>query len=152
MVQILNKMVHLKYHFRNMLMSYTYYPINSFKAEIWHKLEEIVPKHSGSIAPNFVCLFKPIKCKHLKLRFLAIFGTCYYSQMPSSRLKCGKKLRNMSPSWFVSTPLHKSLLQAKYSELCMWILSVCSGQSNACIQNQDFGYTLAIVLLLQCLP
>ena len=33
----------------------------------------------------------------------------------------------------------------------MRILSVCSGQSNAYIQNQDFGYTLAIVLLLQCL-
>ena len=30
-----------------------------------------------NIAPNFVCLLQPIKCKHLKLRFLAPFGTCY---------------------------------------------------------------------------
>ena len=69
-----------------------------------------------NIAPNFVCLnlFQPIKCKHVKLRFLATFGTCYSSQMPSPRLKCGKKLRNTSPSSFVSTALPKSLLQAKY--------------------------------------
>ena len=67
------------------------------------------------IAPNFVCLFWPIKCKHVKLRFLATFGTCYSSQMSSSRLKCGKKLRNTSPIRFVSTALHKSyvLLQEK---------------------------------------
>ena len=37
-------------HFRNMLMSQTYNPIASFKAEIWHKLEESVSKQSGSIA------------------------------------------------------------------------------------------------------
>jgi len=31
-------------------------------------------------------------------------------------------------------------------------LSVCSaGQSNACIHNQDFGYTLAMFLLLKWL-
>ena len=71
--------------------------------------------------------------------------------MPSSKLKCGKKLRNMSPSRFVSTTLHKSLIEAKYVEYCMKILSVCSGQSNACIQNQDFGDTLAIFLLLKWL-
>ena len=57
--------------------------------------------------------------KHLKLIFLATFGTCYSSQMPSSRLKCGKKLRNTSLIWFVSTALHKSLLQATYVEYCM---------------------------------
>ena len=41
------------------------------------------------------------------------------SQMPSSRPECGKKLRDTSPSRFVSTALHKSLLQAKYVEYCM---------------------------------
>ena len=30
-------------------------------------------------------------------------------------------------------------------------MSIDSGQSSACIQNQDFGYTLAIVLILKCL-
>ena len=82
-----------------------------------------------NIAPNFVCLFQPIngKCKHMnvKLRFLATFGTCYSSQMPSSRLKCGKKLRNTSPSRFVSTALHKSLLQAKYVEYILYINFEC---------------------------
>ena len=33
-----------------MLMSWTDYPIASFKAEIWHKVEESVPKQSGNIA------------------------------------------------------------------------------------------------------
>ena len=37
--------------------------------------------------------------------------TYYSSQMPSSRLKHGKKLRNMFSSRFVSTALRKSLLQ-----------------------------------------
>ena len=74
-----------------------------------------------NIPPNFVCLFQPIKYeyKHLKLRFLDTFGTCYSSQMPSSRLNCGKKLRNTSPSRLVSTTLHNSLLQAKYIEYCI---------------------------------
>ena len=66
------------------------------------------------MAPNFVCLSLPINCKYLKLRFSATFGTCYSSQMPSSRLKCGEKLRNMSPCRFVSTP-QRILLRFKYS-------------------------------------
>ena len=131
------------------------------------KVEESVPKQSGSIAlhKSFLqakysmqcCLFvlANIKYKHFKLRLLATFGTCYSSKMPSSslRLKGGKILRNMSPSRFVNTALRKSLLQSKYIEYCMKLLSVCSGQSNACIQNPDFWYwfTLAIVLLLKCI-
>ena len=37
-------------HFRNMVLSQTYEPIASFKAEIWQQVEESVPKKSGSIA------------------------------------------------------------------------------------------------------
>jgi hypothetical protein len=33
-----------------MVLSETYYSIASFKAEIWHKVEESVPKQSGTIA------------------------------------------------------------------------------------------------------
>ena len=117
-------------HFRNMVLSLTYYPIASFKAEIWHKVEESVPKQSGSIAlhksfsqakySTQFCLFVLAnQMQACKTQILATFGTCYSSQMPSSRLKCGKKLRNTSPSRFVSTALHKSLLQAKYVEYCM---------------------------------
>ena len=53
--------------------------------------------HRVNIAPNFVCLFQPIKCNHVKLIFLATFGTCYSSQMPSSRLKCGQKAEEYIP-------------------------------------------------------
>ena len=92
--------------------------------------EESVPKQSGSIAlhKSFsqgkyctqFCLFVLAnQIQACKLRFLSTFGTCYSSQMPFSRLKCGKHLRNMSQNRFVSTPLHKSLLQAKYVEYCM---------------------------------
>ena len=80
-----------------------------FKAEIDTKLRTVFPSNLAAqlctshscrenIAPNFICSFQPIKCKHLKLRFFATIGTCYSSQMPSSRLKSGKKLRNTSPS------------------------------------------------------
>ena len=165
MVQILNKfkMVHLQHpileiwcchkHMNQLLRSRLKFDKKLRKVFPNNLAAQLCTSHSRrqNIAPNVVCLFQPIKCKHLKLRFVATFGTCYSSQMPASRLKCGKKLRNTSPSRFVSTALHKSLLQAKYVEYCMSILSVCSGQSNACIQNQDSGYILAIVLLLKCL-
>ena len=133
MVQILNKMVHLKYPILEIWCCHKHInqlPPSRLKFDT--KLRKVFPNncnlaaqlctsHSSrqNIPPNFVCLFQPIKCKHVKLRLLATFGTCYSSQMPSSRLKCGKKLRNTSPSRFVSTGLHKSLLQAKYVEYCM---------------------------------
>ena len=115
MVQILNKMVHLKYPILEIWcwhIHITQLPPSKLKFDT--KLRKVFPNnltpqlctsHSRreNIAPNFVCLFQPIKCKHVKLIFLATFGTCYSSQMPSSRLKCGKKLRNTSPSRFVST-------------------------------------------------
>ena len=130
MVQILNKMVHLKYpileiwychkHITQLPPSRLKFDTKLRKVFLNNLAAQFCTSHSRreNMAPNcnFVCLFQPIKYKHLKLRFLATFGTCYSSQMPSSRLKCGKKLRNMSPSRFVSTALHKSLLQAKYIE------------------------------------
>ena len=132
MVQILqlNKMVHLKCVYPILEIWCCHKHIHqlppSWKAEIWHKVEESAPKQSGSIALHnsfsqakystqlilSVCSSQSLKYKYqnLTLRFLATFGTCYSSQMPFSRLKCGKKLRNMhmSPSRFVSTALRKS--------------------------------------------
>ena len=105
---ISNKMVHLKYPILEIWCCHkhtTQLPHSRLKFDT--KLRKVFPNnlapqlctsHSRreNIAPNFVCFFEPIKCKHVKLRFLATFGTCYSSQMPSSRLKCGKKLRNTS--------------------------------------------------------
>ena len=136
MVQIFNKilMVHLKYpileiwcchkHTNRLLPSGLKFDTKLRKVFPNNLATQLCPSHSRreNIAPNFVCLFQPIKGKHVKLRFLVTFGTCYSSQMPCSRLKCGKKLRNMSPSRFVSTALslHKSLLcKAKYVKYCM---------------------------------
>ena len=132
MVQILNKMVHLKYPILEMWCCHkhiTQLPPSRLKFDT--KLRKVFPNnlapqlctsHSRreNDAPNFVSLFQPIKCKHVKLRFLATFGTCYTSQMPSSRPKCGKKLRNTSPSRFVSTALYKSLLQAYVNFECLF--------------------------------
>ena len=130
---LLNKMVHLKYPILEIWCCHnhiTQSPPSRLKFDT--KLRKVFANnlapqlcmrtshsHRENMGPNFVCLFQPIKCKHVKLRFLATFGTCYSSQMPSSRLKSGKKLRNTSPSRFVSTALHKALLQAKYVEYCM---------------------------------
>ena len=47
MVQILNKMVHFNKKYGVVL---NILPIASFKAEIWHKVEESVPKQSDTIA------------------------------------------------------------------------------------------------------
>ena len=125
MVQTLNKMVHLKYpilkiwcchkHTNQLLPSGLKFDTKLRKVFPNNLAAQLCTSHSRrqNIAPNVVCLFQPIKCKHLKLRFLATFGTCYSSQKPSSRLKCGKKLRNMSPRWFVSTALHMSLSAGK---------------------------------------
>ena len=121
-------------------MSWTYNPIGSFKAEIWHKVEEKVPKQSGSIDLHksfsqgkyctqfclFVLANQMQLLKYVKLRFLATFGTCVSSQMPSWRLKYGKKLGNTFHSRFkLSTTLHKSLLQAKYVEYCIHVIFEC---------------------------
>ena len=113
MVQILNKMVHLKYPILKIWCCHKH--TNQVLPSVLKfdtKLRKVFPNNLAelaqlctsnnscrkNIALNFVFLFQPIdiKCKHLKLRLLTTFGTCYSSQMPSSRLKCGKKLRNMS--------------------------------------------------------
>ena len=93
MVQILNKMVHLKYPILEIWCCHkhiTQLPPSRLKFDT--KLRKAcVPKQSGTIAlhksflqgkycTQFVCLFQPIKCKHVILRFLATFGTCYSSQ------------------------------------------------------------------------
>ena len=136
MVQILNKMVHLKYTILEIWWFHTHIiQLPSSRLKFDTKLRKVFPNnlapylctsHSRreNIAPNLVCLFQPINAlKHVKLRFLATFGTCHSSQMPSSRLKCGKMLRNTSLSRFVSTVLQKStsLLQANinYGEYYM---------------------------------
>ena len=135
MVQILNKMVHLKYRILEIWCCHKHITQSPpLRLKFDTMLRKVFPNNLAPqlctshscreiIAPNFVCLLQPIKCKHLqlKLRFSATFGTCYSSQMPTSRLKSSKKLRNMSPSSyrFVSTALHKSLLQAKCVEYCI---------------------------------
>ena len=133
MVQILYKMVHLKYPILEIWCCHKHIPqLPPSRLKFETKLSKVFSNnlapqlctsHSRreNIAPDFVCLFLPIKCKHAILRFLAIFGTCQSSQMLSSRLKCDKKLRNTSPSRFVSTALHKPLLQAKNVEYCRYI-------------------------------
>ena len=131
MVHILNKMVHLKYPILEIWCCHKHIIITQLppsKLKFDTKLRKVFPNnlapllctsHSRkeNIAPNFVCLFWPIKCKQVKLRFLATFGTSYSSQVPSSRLKVANKLSNMCPGRFDMAPAqHKSLLQAKYVE------------------------------------
>ena len=135
MVQILNKMVHLKYPILEIWCCHKHtnqLPPSRLKFDT--KLRKVFPNNLAAqlctshsrrknIPPNFVCLFQPIKYvyKHLKLRFLATFGTCYSSQMLSSTLKCSKKLRNIYVPKQVCLALHKSslTLQAKYIEYCI---------------------------------
>ena len=137
MVQILNKMVHLNLK----------YPI--LEIWCWHKhITQLPPsrlkfdtklwKQSGSIAlhkslsqakySTQFCLF--VLANQMQACKTQIFGYLWHFLLFSNaflmhiaRLKCGEKLRNTSPSRFVSTALHKlkSLLQAKYGyvKYCM---------------------------------
>ena len=125
MVQILNKMVHLQYPILEIWCCHKHSnQLPPSRLQFDTKLRKVFPNNLAAqlctshsrrqnIAPNVVCLFQPIKCKHLKLRFLATFGTCYSSQMPSSRLKCGKKLRNTSPSRFISKATAQVIVTGK---------------------------------------
>ena len=88
MVQILNKIVHLKYPILEIWCCHKHIiqlPPSRLKFIFDTKLRKVFPNNLApyawpqrreNIALNFVCLFQPIKCKHVKLRFLATFGTC----------------------------------------------------------------------------
>ena len=144
MVQILNKMVHLKQpileifslcheHTTQLAPSRLKFDTKLRKVFPNNLAPQLCTSHScrENIAPNFVCLLQPIKCKHVKLSFLATFGTCYSSQIPSSRLKCGKKLRNTSPLEQVCQ--HSTAQVILTGKILHPILSVCSSQPNASI-------------------
>ena len=134
MVQILNKMVHLK----SPILEICYCPAHSTQLrppilKFDSNLRKIFSTNSAALlctshshmenmentAPNFDCLFQPIKCKHLNPRFLATFGTCYSSQMLFSRPKVGKRSEEYVLTESCSVALHKSLLQEKYVEYCI---------------------------------
>ena len=118
-------------------MSYIYYPIASFKAEIWDKVEKSVSKQPGSIAlhKSFsqgkygtqFCLFVQILANQMQV------GRCYSSQMPSSRLKCGKKLRNICPQVGLSAQLCTShcYRQNTKSIACKFWVFVLANQMHA---------------------
>ena len=77
---------------------------------IWQHSSAQVIISQGKYCTKF-CLF--VLANQMQASKTQIFGYLWHLllfPMPSSRLKCGKKLRNMSPSRFVSTALHKSLL------------------------------------------
>ena len=86
------KCKHLKLRFWHLLL----FSDAFFKAQMWQKAEEYVPKqvcqHSSTqviniltgkirrvLHVNFECLFWPIKCMHSKPRFWVHFGHCFAS-------------------------------------------------------------------------
>ena len=133
MVQILNKMVHLKYPILEIWCCHKHITqLPPSRIEFDTMLRKVFPNnlapqlctsHSRreNIAPNFVFLLQQIKCKHVILRFLATFGTCYSSIMTSSRLKCGKKQRSMSQVGLSAQHCtsHMHCYRQKYVEHCM---------------------------------
>ena len=89
----LNKMVHLKYpileiwccnkHTNQLLPSKLKFDTKLRKVVPYNLVAQLCTSDSRrqNIPPNVVCLFQPIKYKHLKHRFLATFGTCYSSKI-----------------------------------------------------------------------
>ena len=95
------KCKHLKLRFFGYLWHLLFFSNAFFKAQMWQKAEEYVPKQvchhtsaqvivAGKIRRvlyvNFECLFWPIKCMHQKPTFWVHFGHCFASSMPSLRL------------------------------------------------------------------
>ena len=162
MVQILNKLVHFKFPIFEIWCCHkhiTQLPPSGLKFDT--KLRKVFPNnlspqlctsHSRrkNIAPNFVCLFYPIKCKHVILRFLATFGTWYSFSNALFKAQMWQKGDEYIPKQVCQHRTAQVIITGKIRTVLHvnLILSVCSGQSNACIQNQDFGYMLAIVFLL----
>ena len=107
MIRILNKMVHLKYPILEIWCCHDHKHTTQLlpsRLKFDTKLRKVFPNNLApyaqlctshscreNIAPNFVCLFQPIKCKHVKPRFLATFGTCYF-------LKCLLQGSNLAKS------------------------------------------------------
>ena len=96
MVQILNKMVHLKYPFQKYGVVTNIFT-NCLRLKFDTKLRKVFPNNLAAqlctshsrrqnIAPNFVCLFQPIKCKHVILRFgylwhLLLFSNAFFKAL-----------------------------------------------------------------------
>ena len=163
MVQILNKMVHLKYpileiccchkHITQLPPSRLKFDTRLRKVFSNNLAPQLCTSHSRreNIAPSFVCLFQPIKCKHVKLRFLATFGTCYSSQMPSSRLKCGKRLRKCIPKQVCQHSTAQVIVTGKIRRVLYVNFECLFWPIKSMHSKQDFGYTLAMFLLLKWL-
>ena len=134
MVQILYKMVHLKYPILEIWCCHIYKHITQLppsRLKFDTKLRKVFPnnlapklcaRHSRreNIAPNFVCLFQPMQASKTQifgyLWHLLFFSNAFFKAQMWQK---AEEYINTSPSRFVSTPLHKSLLQAKYVEYCM---------------------------------
>ena len=105
------------------------------------------------MAPKF-CLFALLVANQMQASKTQIFGYLWHLLLlPNAFFKAQmwqkdeeyvlKKVCQHSSAQVIVTGKIRRVLHVN--------LSVCSGQSNACIHSQDFGYTLAIVLLHQYL-
>ena len=112
MVQILNKMVHVKY------------PI----LEIWycHKHTTQLPpsrlKFDTKLRKVFPQFWLFALANQMQACKTQIFGYLWHLLLFSNaffKTQMWQKAEQYIPSRFVSTALHKSLLQAKYGEYCM---------------------------------
>ena len=134
MVQILNKMVHLKYPILEIWCCHkhiTQLPPTRLKFDT--KLRKVFPNNlapqlctSHSRRENIYCtqfcLLTFAPANQMQACKTQIFGYLWHLLLFSNaffKAQMWQKAEEYIPSRFVSTALHKSLLQAKYVEYCM---------------------------------
>jgi len=84
-----------------------------------------------------------------------IFGYLWHLLLFSNaffKAKMWQKAEEYIPKYVCQHSTAQVIVTGKIRNILHVNFGVCSDQSNACIQNQDVGYTLAIFLLLKCLP
>ena len=148
MVQILNKMVHLKYPILEICWCHKHTTrLPPLRLKFDTKLRKVFPiwQHSSAqvilagkiLHPISVCSSQSnasIKTQIFCFVWhLLLFSNAFF------KAEMWQKLRNMSPSRFVSTALHKSLLQAKYMSIaCKFWVFVLAKQMHA-LKSKSLG-------------
>ena len=166
MIQILNKMVHLKYpileiwcchkHTNQLLPSRLKFDTKLRKVFPNNLAAQLCTSHScrQNIAPNFVCLFQPIKCKHLILRFyfwlplaLVTHLKCLLqgSDVAKAEEYIPKQVCQHCTAQVIVTGKIRRVLYVNF-ECLFWPI-----KSMHAFKTRNFGNTLAMFLLLKWL-
>ena len=161
MVQILNKMVHLKYpilEIPNCLLQGKGWNLTQLQS--WGKCSQTIWHHSSAQVILAGKILHPILSVCSSQSNVSSKNSDFW--LPLALVTLLKSLlqgSNVAKSWGIHPQVGLSAQhctshcyrQNTQSIVCKFWVFVLANQMHACIQNQDFGYTLVMLLLLECL-